>query len=230
MTFAELKTQLQALGYGTDSDTVQGLVINAAYRKIARSKPWWWLRTEATVQLTPGQIDYTWTSLGISSNPPRRLESARLIDTTVSPATVLPLKWITPQQFNDFRGALATTWPASERETPQWWTRLGGSSPGISVWAPPDLAYTFHLNYTGPAAVLSGAGEPAMPRDYHDVIVWEAAYAMAVRQRDAVMIAEARSERDQILHEMRAEDNAAQLRDYERVGGKEIWTDLDRRI
>jgi hypothetical protein len=111
---------------------------------------------------------------------------------------------------------------------PTWWTRIANT--GVAVWWPPDLGYTFQLNYTAPAAVLTGAVEPAMPRDYQDVIVYEAAYLMAVRQRDQVAITEMRAERDAVLAGLEAEDSLAQLKDSEKVGGSEIWTGMERRF
>lgn len=227
-TFLEMRTMLQALGYGTDSATVQGLFINEAVRRISRRRAWSWMRSSATVVLTPGQIEYTWANLGISPAP-RRLESARLIETAATPPGVWPLKWLSPQGFNDRRGAPATTWPASERELPSYWSRP--TSAGIAVWWPPDLAYTLQLNYFATATALVADGDaPPGPPDYHDVYVYEAAWLMASRQRDQVMLTEMRAERDAVLAQLEAEESVAQMHDYERIGGKEIWTGMERRF
>lgn len=222
MTFTEMKSMLQALGYGTDSDTQQGLLINSAYRRICNRRAWSWLRSNATTTLTPGTREYTWTDFGISSNPPRRLESLRIIDATVSPSDVIPLIFLDPQEFDKFAGYPTAVWPVSERDIPTYWTRRGNV--GVALWSPPDLAYVAHLAYTAPAAVLSGVGEPAMPRDFHDAIVYEAAHAMALRQRDTGAIQEMRAERDYWLTQLEAEDSVAS-QSRERVAGQDLWRD-----
>lgn len=229
MNFAELKTALQALGYGTDSDTVQGLFINEAYRRIARRRAWSWLRSSATAAMVAGKIEYPWADFGLGTDPPRRLESARIIDAAVNPPDVLPLRWLDPPVFTNIRGSLSTTWPTSERDTPEFWTRADSNS-GIAVWPPPVAAHMLHLNYIAPVSVLAGTDAPAMPRDYHDAIVYEAAWLMASRQRDQLMMNEMRAERDAVLAELVAEESVAQTNDYERVGGKEIWLGLERRF
>lgn len=235
MTFAELKTMLQALGYGTDSDIAQGLFINEAYRRVARRRAWSWLRAGAVAAMIPGVMEYDWTSFtyqpggpgsgSLAAAPPRRLESARLIDVTVNPSEVLPLRWLEPAAFNDARGSTSTSWGASEREVPTYWTRPSGA--GVAIWRPPDLAYGLHINFIAPASTLSGVQVPLMPSDYHDVLVYEAAYLMATRQRDQIAMNEFRAERDAVLAQLEAEDSVAQSRDYERIGGKDIWRSLE---
>ena len=62
-------------------------------------------------------------------------------------------------------------------------------------------------------ATFMGAGTDtfAMPSDYHDVVVYEAAWMQAVRQRDQVAITEFRAERDAVLAEMTADGTLQDL-------------------
>jgi len=225
-TFAELKTQLQSLGYGTDGDTIQGIWINEAYRRVARRRSWSWLRATASKVLIPGTRSYTWSDFAIS-NAPRRLESLRLVDTTVFPVEVWSLDYLDPKQMDDIQGNLAAAVATSERELPRWWTRVANT--GISLWAPPDLAYTAYLAYSASVTPLSAGGDtPIFNRDYHDVLVYEAAYQAAERQRDTVALEQFRAERDLVLSEMEADDSVAQLQSYEKIDGPD-WNAMNWR-
>lgn len=223
MDFAELKTLLRALGYGSADDTIQGLMVNEAYRRVGRRRAWSWLRAEASLVLTPGTSEYTWTDFGIDQ--PRRLESARLIDTNLFDEPQ-PLKWLEPQSYSNLRGDPSTVWTTVEWDEPEWWTRTG--STGIGLWYPPDSGYTLSLAFFENVPTLTDGDTPVMPSDYHDVIVYEAAYWMAMRQRDQIAITEMRAERDSVLAQLEAEDSVAQLQTTEHMGGKEIWESMER--
>jgi len=215
-TFAELKLQLQDLGYGTGDDAIQGRAINEAWRRIGRERAWSWLRTVETATTAIGLVEYSFAgNFGITTAAmPRRLESLRLVE-NLTPTELWPLAYVDPSSMSDVRGALTTPLTAELYEMPDRWTN---APDGIVVWPPPDQSYELVLAYTRAVPALTAPTDtPIMPVDYHDAIVYEAAWLLASRQRDQVMMGEMRAERDAVLAGLRAEDSVQQSGSYERI-------------
>lgn len=168
MTRAELKTSIQALGYGTDTDTAQNEAINSTIRRVEGYKRWPWQETESTA-----------ITLALAA---KTLASV--------PADVLHVDAVRLQsgtdeyepEFKPAQEVRRLLHLDRDNGTPRYWTKYAGS---ILIYPRADRAYTGTLDYVKDPADLSADGNsPLVPATYHDVIKWGSVAQLAYRERD----------------------------------------------
>lgn len=176
MNLAQLRTQLQDLGYGTDTVTQQNDFLNAAYREIHSQMRWPFLETVAmnadtTVAGTP---NYT-----PSITNWRNFDALRIAQPNIQNFTAIEYK--SAQDLFDMLWVEGIS-SQVETATPRYWTMYGNQ---IWFFPCPDDAYSISYFYiTEPADMASDSDIPVLPVPYHDVIVSGAICRMAFRQRD----------------------------------------------
>lgn len=168
MTRGEIKTAIQALGYGTDTDIEQNEGIKAAVRRVSGMKRWPWQEAQTTSAAI---------ALGasvVTGLPADLLHVDALRITSGSQAS--DLDWTdrtTIQQHID----LDVT-----NGTPYEWNYSGTT---LSVYPRANKVYAVDIDYvatvtlpTSDASVLPG------PDTYHDLYKWLATAHMAFNERD----------------------------------------------
>jgi hypothetical protein len=186
MTLAQLRTSLQAKGYGTDSATAQTEMINSVYRRLAGKRRWPWMEAQATTATIAGTTNYSVAAITDWLHP----DAVRIEISTEYPV----LQYVDPQELR----SLAHSDRA--RGVPQYWTYARGQ---LHVWPAPDRAYTLTIDYTkDPPDLTADADTPVFAATYHDVLVWAAAKEITFRQRDWGAYQYAKQEYDERLAEM----------------------------
>ena len=86
-----------------------------------------------------------------------------------NPANEIPLTWL---PYERFRASFLVGTPASG--PPQFWSEAPDGS--LLIGPPPDLGtYKFRGDYfTIPGELIANDNEPAMPEQFHMLVVWEA--------------------------------------------------------
>lgn len=211
MTLAQLRTALQARGYGTDTATVQTECINAAYRKVCGDTRWEWLvETALATALTPG--------VQLISGLPADVVHLKTLLFTFDDVDYYP-EYLPIDQFQ--RLSTQYGWlPNEGRGVPQYWTRRGwlSGAPELIVGPYPDQAYVPVLVYVKDPADLSADGDiPAMPPTYHDILVDGALAEMGARHRDWAMHDRYKAEFNHGVARMRAQLGLDQQQTSEQV-------------
>lgn len=170
MTLAELRTALQALGYGTDTDAQQMIFLNAAYREVTSGDRWPFLeKQDFSLVTTAGTPRY---SIGTLTDF-AQIDAVRLSDTFAS----YNMENVPPQTMRDLETQDGVTW-----DTPIKWSIIAEL---IHLWPTPDRQYSILIDYIyKPPDLVADGDIPAIPSQYHDVLVFGAAKYMAQRSRD----------------------------------------------
>lgn len=210
-TLAELRTAVQARGYGTDTATAQTEFIRAALRRIYGMRRWRFLEdSDATVSTVAGT-----PTVALPSGT-REVDSVRLADA----AGTLDLEWVPEQRL--------LTWEAEDGVTgpPEAWTRQGDL---IRFWPTPDKAYTVEMErIIRPTLPSADSDTVTFPDEWTDVIVAWAASRMATRQRDWPAANEFRQEYRDHLAEMVAALGTDQRQNPARVENWRGWAEAER--
>lgn len=176
MNLAQLRTAVQARGYGTDTVTHQNQLINSVYRRVSAMHQWPWLEVTKSFIATAGTTTYTFTSLTVTDF--QHAQSLRVYD-PVTGEQVGSQTYLRPQDFYEKQ---ADTLTASG--TPEVWT-VDEANAQIVLWPIPDLAYSIKFKYVKRPPELSGDSDtPLMDSEYHDILVWGAVKDLAFRERD----------------------------------------------
>lgn len=169
MTRAEIKTALQALGYGTDTDTVQNTLIDQAYREVAGSRTWSWLegiQTNATLAVGDNTVNALATD----------------IDTVNDVFIELGSTYLAPLTEMDAEELLRRAHEDRTNDIPLYYAQYEGS---LFVHPRPDQVYTITIHYHKVPTMPTGdSWVPPFPDTFHEVLVYGALKQMAFRQRD----------------------------------------------
>ena len=130
--------------------------VDAAWIEIQQMRKWNWLWEQATVTITAG------TNLTAGSVPAHRYDR----DSAFVGQTPL-----TYADWDVFR----TEWTTTEivDGTPQWWTIRPDNAFVVNAKPTADFAITVE-RWKNPIAMAADADEPAMPSEFHMLIVWKA--------------------------------------------------------
>jgi hypothetical protein len=168
MTRAEIKTSVQALGYGTDTDTAQNEAINSTIRRIEGFKRWPWQEVESTA------ITLAIAAKTLAGVPADLLhvDAVRLVNGTTKYEPIFR----SPQEV---RRLLHND---TDNGTPRYWTKYAGS---IYIYPRGDAAYTGTLDYIkDPTDLTADGSSPILPATYHDCVKWGVVAQLAFRERD----------------------------------------------
>lgn len=190
MTLAQLRTALQAKGYGTDSATAQTELINSVYRRLAGRRRWKWTEAQNTSIVTvAGTSAYALTGITDFLHP----DAVRIEVGT----EYLPMEYMDYEELRDRQHA------DRDRGVPEFWTIGRGQ---LLLWPTPERVYTVTVDYTKDPPDLSADGDtPIFPATYHDILVWGAIKEISFRQRDWGAHQYATKEFDDRLMEMERE-------------------------
>lgn len=194
MNLGQLRTAIQARGYGTDTVTHQNQLINSVYRRVSAMHQWPWLEVTKTFSTTPGTDTYTFSGLTVTDFV--HAQSLRIYDSVTGEALGSQL-YLRPQDFYDIQREAVTA-----SGTPEAWT-VDNANGQIVLWPIPDVAYSVEFHYVKRPPELSADGDtPLMDSEYHDVLVWGAVKDLAYRERDTSGYSIANSEYLMALKEM----------------------------
>lgn len=168
-TAAEVIAEAQALGYGTDVESAQLVMLNGVHKRVVNARRWTFLvATDSEKSLTVGDPTLTYDAL----DDTRRLDAVRLEVGT----EYIDLDYLEPQDFRSLEHGLR------ENGTPEYWTRRGDQ---IHVWPRPDQAYSVEIDYVAnPVKIDAGSDEVQVPDSHVDVLVWALIAKIAFRERD----------------------------------------------
>lgn len=172
MNLSQLQAELQAHGYGSDTAAQQIIFLNDAYRYVCGLERWPFLeKQDSSLTLTLGTnvVAYTGTLTDLVE-----FDAVRLTDGLGVP---YDLENVEPQTMRSYEVMDNTT-----RSTPQYWSIIANQ---LHFWPYADQAYTLNIDYIfQPVDLANPTDIPALPPQFHDVIVWGAARTIARRQRD----------------------------------------------
>lgn len=209
MNRVAIRSDLQALGFGSDSATAQNAAINRVYRRVLGLRRWDFLEAQTTATVASGASTVTLPS-----------DFKRLDRIDIKDAAGDPL-YMEFKPYNEFRDQ-AHAFP--ETGTPQWWTERGGV---VSIWPTADATYTLTLDYIKHAPDLTDDSHiPLLPVEYHDVLVYGAAAELAARERDWTMHSVMANSHTTRLGEMVAEHGVRQRQNDRTVRRSGFWDSI----
>lgn len=162
MTFAELKTELEARGFDYLSDTRQGYFLNRAYHRVCDREPWPFLEGTAT------------------GTSPLTISDARAVLSVVSTTSAEVLQW------EDIRTLRESDPSLSQSGVPYCWY-----FEGTDLTAYPSSSDTLSVRYIKvPTDLTNNSDEPVFPARYHYALV-DGACTYAYRDSDNLEAASA---------------------------------------
>lgn len=191
-TLANLKSAVQAHGYGADTTAQQTTFAQTALRRLYGQRRWRFLRkTNST--LTIAASASTVSLATITDRQTGKLEAVRLLPVVAGDTLTLEeLPW---EELRELDAADITT------GRPQYYARQDDST--IQVWPRSDAAYTVQVDYISLPTLPAADGDTiTWPDEYQDVLVWAIIRALAYRQRDWFSTPSADAEYAQRLDEM----------------------------
>lgn len=214
MNLGQIRTAIQARGYGTDTATQQTAMVNAVYREIAGQHRWPWLEAQSsTLTTTIGDPDYATT--GISADL-MYIDAVRLTRGT----TYLPLEYIAPQDFRDLEHV------DRDNGEPIYWTYMNYN---LRLWPRPDQVYTVTVDYLfRPTDLSADSDQPLFDATYHDVLVWGAIRDLAFRERDWSAKNFADAEYSARFGKMERAYGMKQRQNSSHVQGSKFWDSVGR--
>ena len=200
---ANLRSDLQLKGYGTDTAEAQTSMLNSVYRKIIRMRRWWFLEVADDQSLTcvAGQQQYNLNSIADLLHVDRvRLQSG---DDYLFPR-YLPHKQFFEEAHED-----------PSQGAPIYWTWVNKT---LYLHPLPDTNYAIELDYVKDPPDLSGDDdEPVLPAAYQDLLVWGAIREITFRERDTEGWSIANTEFVEGLREMTHQDGLVHRADSDEV-------------
>lgn len=181
MNRAAIRTAVQALGYGADTQAVaaQNTAMDMVLLELAGEREWSWLHTSTTGTLTIGSESVTKPSDLVVPTGVRLTYG-----TQIEPVLVeLDAKQIERFLHED-----------DGTDLPEFWSWIDRT---IKVYPRPDLAYSYTLDYIkepNTAAFANDSDAPPFNLQFHPVMVWGVVRALAYRQRDQVGYGQASDE------------------------------------
>jgi hypothetical protein len=149
LTFAELKTELQARGFDYLSDTRQGYFLNRSYQEMA------------------GSADYPWLESTASGAAPLAITDLRTIESVVDSTAANRLSPLDRRNIMENDDTLATT------GTPSVYYLTTGTT--VAVY--PTSTNTLSVRYwKAPTDLTSASDSPGFPARFHHLIVDGATY------------------------------------------------------
>lgn len=169
MNVGQLQSALQALGYptATNATPTQIVMLNSAYRDVLGGERWAFLEKEATVTCTPNQNAQSYSTI-----------TDLLLFSAIRITGQPNLENREPQVMRDMISEDLTP----HIGTPRYWSLIAGQ---IYLYPAPSQAFTLTVDYIYSPPDLAVAGDtPVFPAQFHDVLVYGAAWLYAQRERD----------------------------------------------
>ena len=199
-TVNDIRANLQAQGYGADTEATQLRFLDRAWSRIMTHRRWAFNDTTVSVTLPAADNVYSLPS------DCRYLDALRFV--SFDQPHFLPY-----QQFRDYVGF------ASDTGTPRVYTRRGNT---IIMYPTPSVAVSALVDYnrspTKPSAVANVAvTDLAVPDVIEELLVLGAIKLMAFRERDVDSIRNSSDEYDQLLRDYMAEVGTQQRQNSQRI-------------
>lgn len=216
-TLANLKTAVQAHGYGADTTTQQTEFARGALRRLYGRRRWRFLRkTNSTVTIALGAS--TCSLATITDRQAGKLEGVRLVPATGDTLELDELGW------EDLRVLDARD---QGNDEPLYYARQDNDT--LQFWPRADKPYTVAIDYFSlPALPVSDTDTVVWPDEHQDVLVWAIVRALAFRQRDWFSTPTADSEYVQRLDEMEQAETLNSAQSPSRMGHWEGWDRVAR--
>lgn len=200
---------IASVATATGSDLRLVRWVSTAYEKIQReTSDWLWMRKTVLAAITASQMDQN-PAVDMLVQPantdpvadfrgfktpnddymPTALDPA-------SPAAEWPLRWL---PYDLFRQRFMVSTHAAG--PPQYWAVSPGGK--MLLGPTPDKVYHVRFDYQTPVVTLAADGDtPAMPADYHMVIVWGALKSVAAFDNAPEVYTRAQSEYDDLFSDL----------------------------
>jgi hypothetical protein len=170
MNLGQIRTDVQAHGYGVDTAAFQTAFINSTYRWVHGKLRWPFLETQDTTLNTVAGT----SSYALPMTAWRNLDAVRLQNVAVQ--QYVNLEYKPPQDFRDFENM------DRDMSTPCYWTMYASQ---VHFWPVPDGVYNVVIDYIiEPPDLVADIDVPVLPLPYHDILTWGAIEKMAYRERD----------------------------------------------
>jgi hypothetical protein len=191
MNLGQLRTDVQAHGYGVDTAAFQTAFINSTYRWVHGKLRWPFLEAQDTSLVTvAGTNSYT-----LPMSNWRNLDAVRL--QVVNIQQYVNLEYSMPQDFRDLENI------DRDSSTPAMWTMYASL---LHFYPVPDGVYNVVIDYImEPPDLVADIDVPVLPLPYHDVLVWGCVEKMAYRERDWLGRQFAQTEKVALLQAMEEE-------------------------
>lgn len=205
MNLGQILTAQEELGYGTDTQTARTSMTNSCARRVYALRRWPFLKVLGATGpvLVAGTESYDVSAILTD------LQYIDGISLDHATGTDYDLEYLDNEAFRELRRVDAT------RETPLWWTATGKT---VYLYPTPNAVFTIKVDYLQkPAALVSAGDVPALPEEYHDILVWGGLVEMTFRERDYNGHQFAQQEYDKRLLEMMHQYGMVQRQTSSRV-------------
>lgn len=171
-TLAQLQSELQAHGYGTDTASVQVAALNEAVRDIRAWRHWPWQQTYNFGDTLPNNSQLLGTPI-----PTSYLEPTGFRYQIPNTNDYESVTYLNPVDFQERNNDQTT------KGAPSYWTIINGL--GLMVWPNSDRAYTVAFDYGPNPTLLVNPGDTVnIPDAFINLIIWGALKHLAFRERD----------------------------------------------
>lgn len=168
-TATEILARAQALGYGSDTEAAQLLLLNGVHKRIINARRWHFLlETDTSKTLTAGTGTIKYNTLATG----KRIDAVRIELNN----NYYELEHMDEQTLRELEHR--------ERGTgvPEFWTEQGEE---LHVWPIPDQAYKLVIDVVAnPSAITTGSDKVQVPDAYADILVWSLVIPITFRERD----------------------------------------------
>lgn len=219
-TLANIRADVQARGYGTDTVAQQTALAQSVLRRLWTQRRWPFLEGSSTAGVTVGSDT---VQLSISAGT---VDAVRM--RTPTGTEYYDLEYMPHVALQE----LAYKYRTPDR--PRYWTmaRQGdGSAPlSIRVYPTPDRAYTLDVDttlYPGAIPADDFSAIPA-PDQWRDIVVYGVCAEMAARQRDWNAVNYWRDQYQTTLTEYARTAGIKQRQNASEVARWDGWEDVDR--
>jgi hypothetical protein len=209
MTKAErILDQVQALGYGSDTEDAQLLMLNQVHRRILNARRWTFLLTVVTKTTEPGKEGVTFESEPVKS---QRIDAVRINEADISPLDLPTLRQWTHDNPNPGR--------------PEYWAHMGGE---ILFYPIPDQEYVATIDaVANPLTLTSVEDNVQVPDSHVDILTYGIIMQLTFRERDWDGHNFARQMYAELFTEMLAQYGMKQRQQSDRVTNSGQWDNFD---
>lgn len=221
-TIGDVKTGVQARGYGSDTAVIQSALINAGIRRITNMRRWRWNKNTSTTTVTVGNSVILLDSLSVQFD---RVDAVRFQDTAGTYGG--NLEYMEPETLNELQQRFL-----GDTGEPRYWTFTSDTnSPMIEFFPRTDKSYTFTVSGVrgpqtsdqpdGTICFSSGAPEPL-----REALTYYVCAELAARQRDWNAVRYWKDEYQSVITEIIRAEGIAQRQSPQEIGRWDGWENV----
>ncbi len=169
-TADEVLQNVRALGYGTDTEGPQLLMLSQLQKRIVNARRWTFLLETVTKTTTAGAET---VALDATLGATQRVDAVWAKDSGSNP---IQLEYVEPEVLKQY------THDNTSTGRPRYWSRFGQN---LILYPIPDATYTLTVDVVkNPAKLATKSENVIIPDSHTDILVWGVIEQISFRERD----------------------------------------------